>query len=72
MNNRIRVAVTHFVGLLQEGNLLHVSLAGNLIEFVHPEIDWLAVFLFDRRKVGGWAFDFFIHGENLPNRWPIF
>jgi hypothetical protein len=53
----------YFVSLLQEGNLLHVSLAGNLVEFAHPEIDWLAVLLFDRRKVRGWACDFFIHGE---------
>ena len=65
VDNGVGVTVAHFVLGFQECNLLHVSLSGHLIEFLHPEIDRLAVLLFNKRKVGGWAFDFFIHAENL-------
>jgi hypothetical protein len=64
-NNRVGVTVTHLVFSFQECDLFHVGQAGNLCHFFHPEIDWLAILLFDRRKVGGWAFDFFIHADNL-------
>lgn len=66
VDNGVGVTVAHFVLGFQEGNLLHVCLSGHLLEFLHPEIDRLAVLLFNKRKVGGWAFDFFIHAENLP------
>ena len=65
VNDCVCVPVTHFVLGLQEGNLLPVGLASHVLKFVHPEIDWLAVLLFDRRKIRGWAFDFFIHAKNL-------
>ena len=65
VDNRVCVTVAHFMLGFQEADLLHVSLSGHLLEFLHPEIDWLAVLLFNKRKVGGWAFVFFIHAENL-------
>ena len=50
-NDRVCVTVTHLVLGFQESNLFHVRLAGNLCDFVQPEIDWLAILLLDRRKV---------------------
>ena len=46
-NDCVGVTVAHLVFGLQEGNLLHVSLARNLFEFGHPVINWLAILLFD-------------------------
>ena len=46
-NDGVGVTVTHLVLGLQESYLFHVGLAGNLCDFVHPEIDWLAILLFD-------------------------
>ena len=47
VDNGVGVTVTHLVLCFQEGNLLHVGLAGNLLELFHPEIDWLSILLFD-------------------------
>ncbi len=46
-NDRVGVAVTHLVLGLQECDLFHVGQAGNLRDFFQPEIDWLAILLFD-------------------------
>ena len=46
-DNCVGVAMAHFVLGLQEADLLHVGLAGNLLELFHPEIDWLSILLFD-------------------------
>lgn len=46
-NDRVCVTVTHLVFGLQECDLFHVGQAGNLGDFGHPEIDWLAVLFFD-------------------------
>jgi hypothetical protein len=47
VDNGVGVTVTHLVLGFQEGNLLHVGFAGYLGDFVHPEIDWLSIRLFD-------------------------
>ena len=47
VDNRVCVTVAHFMLGFQEADLLHVGFAGYLGDFVHPEIDWLAILLFD-------------------------
>lgn len=67
MDECIGVTVAHAVGLLEKSHLLHVSLALDLLQFLHPEVDGLAVLLFDRREVGRGSGDFFSHDHTLAS-----
>jgi len=51
MNQRVCVPLAHFMFRLKKFNLLHMLLAKDFLQLSHPEVNWPAVLLLDRRKV---------------------
>ncbi len=51
MDYRICVAVAHLKLFLEVSYLLHMGKLGDLLEFLHPMLDWLAVLLLNRGEI---------------------
>ncbi len=65
MNDGICVPLPHAMVVLQKLDLHHVLFVFDCLELGEPMLDRLTILFDDRRKIAGWAFDWFTHATSL-------